>query len=152
MSDIILKILVVIVILFILYISFQTSRVKEGLTNPNSSTTIGSNSSSTSSSSSNSPTGLAGNAAAYASIINNKVTQLSDALLISKYSSDYISVVDAMQNYLNALSLELILSLDASDLSSNKVASIAKIAETLNIFSNAQTSLNNVLTFINANS
>lgn len=150
MSDIILKILVVIVILFILYISFQTSRVKEGLTNPNTSATIGSNSSS--SSSSNAPTGLAGNAAAYASIINNKVTQLSDALLISKYSSDYISVVDAMQNYLNALSLELILSLDASDLSNNKVASIAKIAETLNIFSNAQTSLNNVLTFINANS
>ena len=148
MSDIILKILVVIVILFILYISFQTSRVKEGLTNPNTSATIGSNSSS----SSNAPTGLAGNAAAYASIINNKVTQLSDALLISKYSSDYISVVDAMQNYLNALSLELILSLDASDLSNNKVASIAKIAETLNIFSNAQTSLNNVLTFINANS
>jgi hypothetical protein len=152
MTDTLLKILVVIVILFILYLSFQTSRVKEGLTNPNTGSVISSTSSSSSSSSSSSPTGLAGNAAAYASIINNKVTQLSDALLISKYSSDYVNVVDAMQNYLNALSLELILSLDASDFSSNKVASVAKIAETLNIFSNAQTSLNNVLTFINANS
>lgn len=151
MTDTLLKILVVIVILFILYLSFQTSRVKEGLTNPNTKEPIGSSSasSSSSSSSSNAPTGLAGNAAAYASIINNKVTQLSDALLISKYSSDYVNVVDAMQNYINALSLELILSLDASDLANNKIASIA---ETLNIYSNAQTSLNNVLTFINANS
>jgi hypothetical protein len=143
MTETLLKILVVIVILFILYLSFQTSRVKEGLTNSDLSSTT------TSSSSTTAPPGLAGSASSYASSISNKVTQLSDSLLISKYNSDYVNVIDTMQNYINALSLELILSIDASDLANNNISSTL---ETLNIYNNAQNSLNNVLKFINANS
>ena len=141
MTETLLKLLVVVVILFILYLSFQTSRVKEGLTNSLDIPSVAS--------SNTAPPGIAGGAASYASSINNKVTQLSDALLINKYNSDYVDVVDTMQNYINALSLELILSVDASDLANNNITSTL---ETLNTYNNAQNSLNNVLKFLKANS
>jgi len=140
--EIFLKILVIIVIVFILYISFSTSRVKEGLTGLSSSTT------STTTSSTTSPPGIASSATSYASTINNKVPQLNDALLISKYNSDYVSVVDAMQNYINALSLEAVLNISSSDLANNNITSTL---ETLNTYNGAQTSLNNVLKYLNAN-
>ena len=140
MTETLLKILVIIVILFILYLSFQTSRGKEGLTNLNTASSSTNNSA---------PPGIAGGSSSYASNISSKVTQLSDALLINKYNSDYVSVVDAMQNYINVLSLELILSLDNSDLENNKFTSTL---ETLNTYNTAQNSLNNVLKFLKANS
>jgi hypothetical protein len=136
--EILLKVLVIIVIIFILYLSFTTSRVKEGLTN--------STSSDSSSSSNTTIPGLAGYASAYASNINNKVIQLNDALLINKYNSDYNNVIEAMQKYISALSLEAILSLDTSDLANNN---ISQILEKLNTYNGAQTSLNNVLKYLN---
>ena len=139
MTDILLKILVIVVIVFILYISFSTSRIKEGLTNSSTSSTA---------SSSDPPPGLASNATSYANSMTNKVTQLNDALLISKYSSDYVNVVDSLQNYVNALSLEAILNISASDLANNNISSTLEL---LNTYNGAQTSLNNVLKYLNAN-
>jgi len=119
--------------------SFKTSRVKEGLTNASSSTLT--------SSSDNPAPGLAGNASAYSSTISNKVTQLNDALLVNKYNTDYVNIINAMKNYVNALSLETILSVDASDLANNDISSIL---EKLNTYNGAQTSLNNVLSYISS--
>lgn len=137
MTDILLKILVIVVIAFILYISFSTSRITEGLTNATTST-----------SSSTAPPGMASNAATYANTIANNMTQLNDALLISKYSSDYVTVVDNLQSYINALSLETILNISASDLANNNIKSTLEL---LNTYNGAQTSLNNVLNYLNSN-
>ena len=137
--DLLLKCLVIVVIFFILYMSFTTSRVKEGLTNA---------SNATSSSTSNNPApGLAGNASAYSSTISGKVVQLVDALLVRKYNTDYVNIINSMKNYVNALSLETILSVDASDLANNDIISTL---EKLNTYNGAQTSLNNVLSYISS--
>jgi len=144
MTDILLKLLVIIVILFILYISFSTSRVKEGLTNATSSTST----SATSSTSSSTTNGLAGNASTYASNISSQVTKLNDALLISKYNSDYVSVVNELQDYINAQALETILNISPTDLANNDISTTL---QTLNSFNGAQSSLSNILKYLSAN-
>lgn len=138
MIDILLKLLVVVVILFILYISFSTSRVKEGLTNATSSTTA----------TTTSTNGLAGNASTYASNISSQVTKLNDALLVSKYNSDYVNVVNDLQDYINAQALETILNISPTDLANNDITSTI---QTLNSYSGAQASLSNILNYLSAN-
>ena len=142
MTDILLKLLVIVVIIFILYISFSTSIVKEGLTNATTTST-------TSTSSTTSDTnGLAGNASSYASNISTQVTKLNDALLVSKYNSDYKTVVNELQDYINAQALETILNISPTDLANNDISTTI---QTLNTYSGAQTSLSNILTYLSAN-
>lgn len=143
MIDILLKLLVIVVILFILYISFSTSRVKEGLTNATSTQSW-----STTSSTSSGSNGLAGNAAAYASNISSEVTKLNDALLTSKYNTDYVNVVNELKDYINAQALEAILNISPTDLANNDISSTI---QTLNSYSGAQTSLSNILSYLSAN-
>lgn len=139
MSDILLKLLVIVVIIFFLYISFSTSIVKEGLTNATNSSTT------TTTSDTN---GLAGNASTYAANISSQVTKLNDALLVSKYNSDYKSVVNELQDYINAQALETILNITPTDLANNDISTTL---QTLNTYSGAQTSLSNILTYLSAN-
>ena len=136
MTDILLKLLVIVVIIFILYISFSTSIVKEGLTNATTTTTT------------TDTNGLAGNAATYASNISTQVTKLNDALLVSKYNSDYKTVVNDLQDYINAQALETILNISPTDLANNDISTTI---QTLNTYSGAQTSLSNILTYLSAN-
>lgn len=139
MTDILLKLLVIVVIIFILYISFSTSIVKEGLTNATTSTTT---------STTSDTNGLAGNASTYASNISTQVTKLNDALLVSKYNSDYKNVVNELQDYINAQALETILNISSTDLANNDISTTL---QTLNTYSGAQTSLSNILTYLSAN-
>jgi ABC-type Na+ efflux pump permease subunit len=132
MTDILLKLLVIIIFIFVLYLSFRTSKVKEGFSifgggSPSSS------SSSSSSSSNSAPVGLAGNATNYASAINTQVTKLTDALLISKYKSDYATAVEALINYVRALSLDLVLNISPTDISNNNITSTLETLNTYNI-------------------
>jgi len=143
--EIFLKILVIIVIVFILYISFSTSRVKEGLTNASDST---SGTTTTSNSTTSTTNGLAGNASTYASNISSQVTKLNDALLISKYNSDYVNVVNELQDYINAQALETILNISPTDLANNDISTTL---QTLNSFNGAQSSLSNILKYLSAN-
>ena len=143
MTDLLLKLLVIVVIIFFLYISFSTSIVKEGLTNANATTPTTSTTTTTSDTN-----GLAGNASTYASNISSQVTKLNDALLVSKYNSDYKSVVNELQDYINAQALETILNITPTDLANNDISTTL---QTLNTYSGAQTSLNNILTYLSAN-
>lgn len=138
MIDIFLKLLVIFVIIFILYISFSTSRIKEGLTNQTT----------TSLATTTTSNGIAGNASVYASDISSQVTKLNDALLISKYNSDYINVVNELQDYLNALALNTILNISPTDLANNDISSTL---QNLNTLGGAQNALNNVMKYLNQN-
>ena len=140
MTELLLKFLVILVIIFILYLSFTTSKVKEGLTSSNSSSPT-----SSSSNSSNTTNGIAGNSAAYASLINSQTTKLDDALLTSKYQQEYESIITSMQNYICSLSLNLLCSINQQDIISNDITSSL---EKLNTYNNAQTSLVNLLKVI----
>jgi hypothetical protein len=56
--------------------------------------------------------GIAGNAAAYASSLKSKTIMGQDALLISKYRSDYESAILNLDDLINTLMLKAALSFD----------------------------------------
>lgn len=111
------------------YIIFSNINYKEGLEN-NSKTT----------SSSSSANGIAGEAATYGSNIKNQVIQLQDALLITKYRSDYENVVINMDDLINNLMLKTVLTIDQS----NPQEGLKQLAG----LEQSKTALNSVMKFI----
>jgi len=132
-----LKIIGIIVIIgFLVFLATKTMKlhmkVVEGLTN---STTDPSASSE------------AGSAANYASTLKNQVVQLQDTMLISKYRKDYETVVLNMDDYVNVLMLQSVLSINPASTTNDANMAIIK---TLNELNNSKIALNNVMKYIDS--
>lgn len=99
----------------------------EGLTMPDSTTSSSSN-------------GIAGNAAAYGANIKLLAVKSQDALLISKYRTDYENAVINVDDLVSNLMLEATLSIDS--------AKPQEALDKLVALNNAKAALNNVMKFI----
>jgi hypothetical protein len=116
------------------YIIFSNINFQEGLENKSGS------SSTTTTSSSTSSNGVAGEAASYAANIKNQVIQLQDALLVSKYRTDYENVVINMDDLVNNLMLKTTLTIDQT----NPLFGLGRLAA----LGQVKAALNNVMKFI----
>jgi hypothetical protein len=125
-------------ILFLSYLVYSSLFMKrrEGLDNSTATAT-------TSSSSSN---GIAGNAVSFASTIKQKNINLTDTLLISKYKKDYETLILNVDDLLNSMMLQSVLTIDTS--SANTPSKLIENMKMLNELSAAKDSLNKVMKFV----
>jgi hypothetical protein len=84
--------------------------------------------------------GIAGNAPAYGAQIKADTIKLQDTFLISKYRSDYETVILNLDDLVNNLMLKTVLSIDTN----NPDESIKKLAE----MNQSKMALNNVMKFV----
>jgi hypothetical protein len=84
--------------------------------------------------------GIAGNAAAYGATIKSATIKLQDTFLISKYRSDYETVILNLDDLLNNLMLNAALSIDPKK-PSEGIQQLIQMNE-------AKTALNNVMKFV----
>ena len=108
---------------------------KEGMT-----TTDASGNTSTTTTVSN---GIAGNAAAYSAGLKSQAIKAQDALLISKYRTDYESSILNLDDVINNLMLKTALTVNESNVP-EAVASLAQLNQ-------AKAALNSIMKFIDAN-
>ena len=140
MSEDLIKIVGIVVIIgFLVYLVTKSMRlhmnVMEGLTNPTSSS---------------STTGIGASASNYATTLKNQVTQLhNDILLLNNkdYVKEYGNIILSMDDYINALMLKTVLSMDVT--AETPDANLAVI-KTLNELNSAKSSLNNVLKYVDS--
>lgn len=95
-----------------------------------------------SSSSSGTANGIAGNAATYGATIKAASIKSQDTLLISKYRSDYETVILNLDDLINNLMLKTTLTIDPN----NPGASLEKLGQ----MQQAKTALNSVMKFVDA--
>ena len=116
--DFYINIAVFMAICFLIYVVFSNvNKMQEGLANkgtkkPADSTPTSSNNSVETTGSW--PNGIAGNSAGYGANVKSQVIKLQDTLLISKYRSDYENVVLNMDDLVNNLMLQTVLTIDRS--------------------------------------
>ena len=87
--------------------------------------------------------GIAGNAASYSATLKKETIKLQDTFLISKYRSDYETIILNLDDLINNLMLKTVLTLN----SNNPSDSIQKLAE----MNQAKIALNNTLKFLDEN-
>lgn len=138
-NDLFTNILMLVAIFFLIFIIFSTMNFgnkKEGFDSSNNSTSNNKSSSNIN--------GFAGNAQYYASGIKDKVIQLQDTMLLSKYRADYENVIMSLDDLVDNLMLEKALSITPD----NTQKSLQELV-TLN---DSKTALNNVMKFIDSTS
>jgi len=86
------------------------------------------------------PNGIAGNAASYGATIKSANIKLQDTFLVSKYRTDYETVILNLDDLLNNLMLKAILSIDTN----NPGDGVKKLAE----MNQAKVALNSVMKFV----
>ena len=86
--------------------------------------------------------GNAGNAASYSARIKADTIKLQDIFLISKYKSDYESVILNLDDFINNLMLKNVLSFDTE----NPGTSLSKLVE----LQQAKVALNGVMKFVDS--
>lgn len=139
-NDLFTNVLMLLAIFFLIYIIFSTMNFgykKEGFDSSN-------NSMKSSSSSSSNINGFAGNAPYYVSGIKDRVIQLQDTMLLSKYRADYENVIMGLDDLVDNLMLEKVLSITADN--------TQKSLEELVTLNDSKTALNNVMKFIDSSS
>lgn len=128
--------------IIVLFRSFNYNR--EGMTTDASGTSVSSSTSVSSDASvSSSNNGIAGNAAAYSASLKAAAIKAQDALLISKYRSEYESAILNLDDLINNLMLNTALTVDQSNVT-NSVARLAQMQQ-------AKVALNSVMKFIDSN-
>jgi hypothetical protein len=114
---------------FVVYLGLKwMSRTQEGMTDISGNTVTPP------------PNGIAGNAASYGASIKSATIKMQDALLISKYRTDYETVVLNMDDYVNNAMLQLLLSVDTK----NPADTLTQLAQMYQ----AKAALNDVMNFI----
>jgi len=86
--------------------------------------------------------GIAGNAASYSAQIKEATIKLQDTFLISKYRSDYETIILNLDDFINNLMLKSALSFDKE----NPGASLSKLIE----LQQAKVALNVVMKFVDS--
>jgi hypothetical protein len=123
-------------ICFIIYLIFRNFNfnknysIKEGMTDASGNTITAP------------PNGIAGNAANYGAVIKGANIKLQDTFLISKYRSDYETVILNLDDLLNNLMLKTALTIDTD----KPDESIQKLSN----MNQAKLALNNVMKFVDA--
>jgi hypothetical protein len=112
-------------------LNFSDFKNVEGMTN---------NSSQSETPSSTSNNGIAGNAAAYSAKIKSESIKLQDTFLISKYRSDYESIILNLDDLIDNLMLKTVLTIDPE----KPENTVAKLSQ-LNL---AKGALNNTMKFV----
>ena len=123
---------VFIAICFIVYLLFRNFNYREGMTTDASGTTLSTNVSS----------GIAGSAAAYGATIKSNVIKNQDVLLVSKYRTDYETVILNLDDLVNNLMLTTALNIDPT----KPLDGLDK----LNKLNESKVALNSVMKFIDA--
>jgi hypothetical protein len=127
---------IIIVCFFIIYMAvnmfYLQTKVIEGLTNSDETTTTAPSS------------GEAGTAGSYAAAVKAQVVKLQDELLISKYRKDYEAAIINLDDYFGFNMLKLALNLKMSDDNKANFEIIGK----LNALKSAKDSLNATMTFL----
>lgn len=136
-----MNLFIFVAICFVAYILFRNLNFKfstrEGMTDASGNTTSSSSSSSTSS-------GVAGNAASYGATLKAATIKQQDMLLISKYRSDYETVILNLDDLVNNLMLTASLNVNPN----NPYETLTKLSQ----LNQAKTALNNVMSFIDKSS
>jgi hypothetical protein len=130
---------IVFIIGFLIFLATKSLKLHmnlmEGLTNPTDASV---------------KSGIGASANSYASSLKNKATQMqNDVLLLSNkdYKKDYENIVLYMDDYVNALMLKTVLSINVNaDNASDNIENI----KTLNELNSAKASLNNVMKFVDS--
>jgi hypothetical protein len=139
MTKELINLFIFIAICFIVYILFRNLNfkinTKEGMTTA---------SSSTSSSSSSVSNGVAGNAASYGATLKAATVKQQDIYLISKYRSDYETVILNLDDMVNNLMLGAALNVNPN----KPEEALTKLAQ----LNQTKTALNNVMLFIDKTS
>ena len=147
-NDLFTNILLLLAILFLIFIIFNTVSLtskKEGFDSKSSSSTTTKPTTTTDTSGSNSTVnGLAGNAPYYTSNLKDKVIKLQDSILLSKYRADYENTIIALDDLVDNLMLQKVLSFTEK--------TIQKDLEELVQLNNSKTALNSVMKFIDTTS
>jgi hypothetical protein len=128
------NLLLFIVICFVVYLVFRSFHYNpmmiEGMTDASGNTT---------SAPSN---GIAGNAASYGAALKSSTIKLQDTFLISKYRSDYETVILNMDDLINNLMLQASLTIDPNNPSTG-IENLVKMNQ-------AKSALNSVMKFIDS--
>jgi hypothetical protein len=135
MNEDLLKVIgLVVVTAFIIFMVVKSLKLQksvlEGLTNSSSSTSM---------------SGIAGSATNYAAAIQAQSVQIQDALLISKYRSDYEAIIINMDTYLNLLIMQGFLNLNTN---SSSAATNLDAINSINSLYSAKQALNGSMKFI----
>ena len=88
--------------------------------------------------------GIGGNAANYADLIKAKSVQMQDALLITKYRTDYENTIINLEDYCNLMMLYQILKINLNGDAKSTLAVFASI----NALSNTKKALNEAMQFV----
>jgi len=86
--------------------------------------------------------GIAGNASSYSATVKATSIQLQDTVLVTKYRTDYETIILNLDDLINNLMLETVLSIDVS----SPLTGFAK----LNSLNESKQALNNVMKFLDA--
>jgi len=118
---------------FIIYFIYKNLKIaasyKEGMTDASGNEISGTN-------------GIAGNAASYGASIKSATIQLQDVLLISKYRSDYETVILNLDDLINNLMLKTTLSVDPKQ-PAETIMKLSKLGQ-------AKVALNSVMKFVDS--
>jgi len=109
----------------LVYIIFRNFKFKEGMTDSSGNTQN---------------TGIAGNATTYAANIKAQTVKLQDTLLVSKYRTDYETVILNLDDLVNNLMLQTALSIN-KDSPGETLLKLSQMGQ-------AKTALNSVMKFI----
>jgi len=120
--------------LLILYFIWKGFRFQEGMQDNSSTKTT------TTTTATATDVGIAGKATDYTLKIKNATTKIMDTLLISKYRTDYENILMEMDDYINALSLQTLLTTPLADL--------PKGLEKIHGLRQGRKDLNEIMTFI----
>ena len=131
MSKELMNLFIFLAICFVVYILFRNLKFKEGMTADPSDNNLQN-------------TGISGNAAAYAAQIKALTIKLQDMLLISKYRSEYETVILNLDDLINNLMLKTALSVD-KDKPEEAILKLTQMGQ-------AKTALNSVMKFVDASS
>jgi hypothetical protein len=116
-------------IIYLIYKNYNSSNYKEGMTDASGNETSTAN-------------GIAGNAAAYAAAIKAETIKAQDVLLVSKYRSDYESVILNLDDLINNLMLKTSLSIDPKH-PGETIIKLSKLGQ-------AKVALNSVMKFVDS--
>lgn len=133
---------IIIVSFFIIYMIIKMfhlqSRVVEGLTNNDSTTTT------TSITTVAPASGEAGSAASYAASIKSLVVKLQDELLVAKYRKEYESAIINLDDYIGYLMIQQTLNMNLNGDAQSNLAAIGN----LNTLNSSKASLNATMAFL----
>jgi hypothetical protein len=130
MEKVMMNLVIFVIICFMVYIIFKFFNFREGMTDASGNTIDASGN------------GIAGNSSSYAASIKTAAIQLQDQLLVSKYRSNYETVILNLDDLVNNLMLTTALSVNPNN--------PQQALTTLNQLNDSKTALNHVMKFLDS--